>query len=71
MTSTAVILVVLFLIVGTYLGWHSNRAYAAHGDIKATKRGRLPGFRRTRMRSGLIALATFIILIFALAALLH
>ncbi len=49
-------LVVIFLAMGCVLGWHANRAHSAHGDVRAT-RGRLPGFKRTRMRSGMFALA--------------
>ncbi len=71
MTRAAIVIVVLFLIVGCFLGWHSNRAYSAHGDIRATKRGRLPVYRRTRVRSALIALVTFVIIALALSALIH
>ncbi|HTS96335.1 MAG TPA: hypothetical protein VMI33_06905 [Streptosporangiaceae bacterium] len=42
-------------MVGCILGWHANRAHAAHGDIKTTH-GRISGYRKTRMRSGLIAI---------------
>ena len=48
-------LVVIFLVVGCLLGWHASRAHAAHDDVKTT-RGRLPGYRKTRLRSGLIVL---------------
>lgn len=51
-------LVIIFLAVGCLLGWHANRAHSAHGDVRAT-RGRLPGFRKTRMRSGLVTLTLF------------
>jgi hypothetical protein len=70
MTPVAGFLVIIFLVVGCVLGWHANRARAAHGDVKATK-GRLPGFRRTRQRSGLIALAVAAILVLAIYALLR
>jgi hypothetical protein len=71
MTRAAIVIIVLFLIAGGYLGWHSNRAYEAHGNIKVTKRGRLPGFRKARLRSGSIALVTVIIIVLALSALIR
>jgi hypothetical protein len=55
-------LVIIFLAAGSMLGWHANRARSAHGDVRAT-RGRLPGFRRTRMRSGLFVLALAVIVL--------
>ncbi len=48
-------LALIVLVVGCILGWHANRAHAAHGDIKTTH-GRISGYRKTRMRSGLIAI---------------
>lgn len=46
---------IIVLVVGCILGWHANRARTAHADIKTTH-GRIAGYRRTRLRSGLIAL---------------
>jgi membrane protein required for beta-lactamase induction len=70
MTAVAGFLVIIFLAVGCVLGWHANRARAAHGDVKATK-GRLPGFRRTRQRSGLITLGIAAVVILVIYALLR
>ena len=70
MTAVAGFLVIIFLALGCVLGWHANRARSAHGDVKATK-GRLPGFRRTRQRSGLIALALAALVLLVIFALLH
>ena len=56
MGATTFGIVVIVLAVGSALGWHANRAHAAHGDIKTVRR-RIPGYRKTRLRSGLIALA--------------
>jgi hypothetical protein len=70
MNSAAVPVVIVFLAVGCVLGWHGNRARAAHGDVKTTK-NRLPGFRRTRLRSGAISLAIIIILLLAFSALVR
>jgi hypothetical protein len=58
---------VLVLVIGCFLGWHANRTYAAHSDVKTT-RGRIAGYRKTRLRSGLIALAFIIIALLVVAA---
>jgi hypothetical protein len=58
---------ILVLIIGCVLGWHANRTYAAHGDVK-TSRGRIAGYRKTRLRSGLVALGFVIVALFILAA---
>jgi ABC-type Fe3+ transport system permease subunit len=55
MSSASYGLVLIFLAAGCALGWYANRSYAAHGDVKSTKR-KLPGYRRTRHRSGVVAL---------------
>ncbi|MGO8885750.1 MAG: hypothetical protein ACLPUO_06200 [Streptosporangiaceae bacterium] len=70
MSAGAVLVVMVFLAVGCVLGWHANRTRAAHGDVRTTK-NRLPGFRRTRMRSGSISLVIVIIMVLALSAMLH
>ena len=56
MGSAASVIAVIVLIVGCILGWHANRTYIAHSDVKTTH-GRISGYRRTRFRSGLIAIA--------------
>ena len=50
---------VIVLAVGAALGWHANRAHEAHGDIKTVRR-RIPGYRKTRLRSGLIVIGLVI-----------
>ncbi len=62
-------LVIIFLVVGCVLGWHAQRARSAHGDVKVTK-NRLPGFRRTRMRSGVWVIGLVLATLLALRALL-
>jgi hypothetical protein len=57
MSSASYGLVLIFLAAGCTLGWYANRAYAAHGDVKSTKR-KIPGFRKSRHRNGII---TFIL----------
>jgi hypothetical protein len=70
--STAVIgAVVIFLIIGSVLGWHGHTTYAAHGDIKVAKT-RLRGGRKTRWRSGVwVFVIGLLILLAAWDALLH
>jgi hypothetical protein len=53
MSSASYGLVLIFLGAGFALGWYANRAYAAHGDVKSTKK-KIPGFRKSRHRNGLI-----------------
>ena len=63
MTTAAIGVVVIFLVIGSVLGWHGHTTYAAHGDIKVAKT-RLRGGRKTRWRSGLwvFALGALILL---------
>jgi len=60
MGPAAAVIAFIVLVVGALMGWHANRAHAAHGDLRAT-RGRLPGYRRTRLRSGLFAIAMLVL----------
>jgi len=71
MTPGVLVVVILFLAVGSLLGWHAQRAHSAHGDIKQTKRGRLPSFRKTRMHSGLWVLGILILLLLVVSALIR
>ena len=36
MSAAAIVIALIVLIVGCIMGWHANRAHAAHGDIKTT-----------------------------------
>jgi hypothetical protein len=58
------------LVVGCFLGWHANRAYFANGDIKTTH-NRISGYRRTRLRSGLIAAGTVLVVLLIASSLLR
>jgi hypothetical protein len=62
MTPAVIGTVVLFLVVGSVLGWHSQKASAAHGDVKVAK-NRLSGGRKTRLRSSLWVLALLVVLV--------
>lgn len=70
MNAAAIGIALIVLVVGCILGWHANRTYTAHGDIKTTH-GRISGYRRTRLRSGLWAIVTVVVALFLLAAAIH
>jgi hypothetical protein len=55
MSAASYGMVLIFLCAGFALGWFANRSIAAHGDVKSTK-GKLPGYRKTRHRNGILAL---------------
>jgi hypothetical protein len=71
MKPGVLVLVILFLAVGSLLGWHAQRAHSAHGDIKLTKKNRLPSFRKTRNRSGLWVLGIAVVLLLIMSALIR
>ncbi len=68
MGSAALGIAAIVLVVGCFLGWHANRAHAAHGDIKTTH-NRISGYRKTRLRSGLIMLGLVIMALLIVSAL--
>jgi hypothetical protein len=70
MGSAALGTAAIVLVVGCFLGWHANRAHAAHGDIKTTH-NRISGYRKTRLRSGLIMLALIVVGLFIVSALVR
>jgi divalent metal cation (Fe/Co/Zn/Cd) transporter len=59
-TAAIFLIALIVLVVGCFLGWHANRAYFANGDVKSMH-SRISGYRRTRMRSGLIAAGVLIV----------
>jgi hypothetical protein len=70
MSPAAIGLVIIFLAVGTVVGWHSQKTSAAHGDVKVAK-NRLRGGRRTRWRSGVLVLIIAVIMLLAVKDFLH
>jgi len=70
MTTAAIGVVVIFLVVGTVLGWHSQKSYAANSDVKVAK-NRLRGGRKTRWRSGLAVLVIAIVVLLAFKDIMH
>jgi hypothetical protein len=65
MTAVVIGAIIIFLVIGSVLGWHGHTTYAAHGDIKVAK-NRLRGGRKTRLRSGVWVFALGVVI--ALAA---
>jgi hypothetical protein len=53
---------IVVLIVAAVLGWHGQKSYAAHGDVKVAK-NRLRGGRKTRLRSGLWVLLLIVVIL--------
>jgi hypothetical protein len=70
MNPGVLVIVVGFMAAGVMMGWHAQRARSAHGDVK-TGKGRLPGFRKTRMRSGLYIFAIIAICLLVMSALIR
>jgi len=69
MGSAVVFFIALVVLVaGCFLGWHANRAYFANGDVKTTH-GRISGARKTRIRSGLIAVGILVVALLVVSAL--
>ena len=64
MSALLIGVVVIFLAVGSVLGWHGHTTYAAHGDIKVAK-NRLRGGRKTRWRSGVWVFAIGVVILLA------
>lgn len=62
--STAAFMIII-MVVGLFAGWHARRAQSANADLKVYK-SRIPGFRRVRLRSGLIAAALVVLMLLAL-----
>jgi hypothetical protein len=65
MTPVAIFIVVVFLAAGLTLGWHGQKSVAAHADVKVGH-ARVKGGRRTRWRSGVIAVALAAVLLVAI-----
>ena len=55
MGSAAVLVALIVLVVGGYVGWQLRHAYGANSDLKVHK-ARIPNFRKTRNRSWLTSL---------------
>lgn len=65
MTPAAIVIVIFFLAAGLTLGWHGQKSVAAHADVKVGHT-RVKGGRRTRWRSGIVALAILVVMLIAI-----
>ena len=70
MSSASYGLIFIFLAAGCALGWYANRSIAAHGDVKST-RGKLPGYRKTRHRTGVVAMILALVIGVVVFDLIH
>jgi hypothetical protein len=70
MGTAALGIAAVVLVVGCFLGWHAHRANAANADIKVTH-NRISGYRKTRLRSGLIMLGMVVVAVLVMSALFH
>jgi len=69
-TSSAALLALIAGVVGIFVGWNFRTARGANADLKVHK-GRIPGFRRTRNRTGLWSIVLVVITLLALSALIR
>jgi hypothetical protein len=65
MSPTVDTTVLIFLAIGSGLGWYSQKMYQGHQDVKVAK-NRLTGGRRTRWRAGVLAVGIAIVIVLAL-----
>jgi hypothetical protein len=56
--------------IGVFVGWHLRHASGANSDLKAHKT-RIPNFRKTRNRSGLMIAALVVFALLVLRALVR
>jgi hypothetical protein len=64
MTPAAIVIVIFFLAAGLTLGWHGQKSVAAHSDVKVGH-SRVKGGRRTRWRSGVVAVLVAVLMLIA------
>ena len=69
MGSAAVLVALIVLLVGGYVGWQLRHAYGANSDLKVHK-NRIPNFRKTRNRSWLTSLLLVLAVLFMLRILM-
>jgi membrane protein required for beta-lactamase induction len=67
--SAGVLVALIVLVVGGYVGWQLRHAYGANSDLKAHK-SRIPNFRKTRNRSWLNSALVVVVLLVLLRILM-
>ena len=70
MGSSALLVTLAVMVVGVFVGWHLRHASGANSDLKVHK-NRIPNFRKTRNRSGLMIAALVVFTLLILRALLR
>ena len=70
MGSSALLVILAATAIGVFAGWHLRHASGANSDLKAHKT-RIPGFRKTRNRSGLTIAALVVFTLLVLRALVR
>jgi len=68
--SSALLVILAATAIGVFAGWHIRHASGANSDLKAHKT-RIPGFRKTRNRSGLMIAALVVFTLLVLRALVR
>ena len=68
--STAAAALIIGGVIGMFVGWNWRTARGANADLKVHK-GRIPGFRRTRNRTGLTSIALIVLTLLFLTALVR
>lgn len=69
MASSAILIALVVMVIGGFIGWHLRHASGARADLKVHKT-RIPNFRKTRNRSWLISLVLIGITLLILRAML-
>ena len=67
MGSTAGATLLIGGVIGIFVGYNWRTARGANADLKVHK-SRIPGFRRTRLRTGLTSIALVVLTLLALSA---
>lgn len=69
MGSSVALYVIIALALGACVGWYSRSARGANADLK-TYKSRIPGLRRVRNRSGLLAIVLVVLVLLVVRALM-
>ena len=70
MGRTAAATLIIGGVIGMFVGWNWRTARGANADLKVHK-GRIPGFRRTRNRNGLLSIVLVVLTLLFLTALIR
>jgi TRAP-type C4-dicarboxylate transport system permease small subunit len=67
--SSAILVALVVMVIGGYVGWHLRHASGAASDLRVHKT-RIPNFRKTRNRSWVISLLVIGITLLILRAMM-